>query len=119
MTLRHCFAGTLLVCSSAFAADVSGHWVFEGDVSGNPIEMQCDLKQEGTKLEGTCKTNNGEIKLAGAVNDPKVRFSYAVDYQGSTYTLYYTGTLDTEAGTLIKGDIEVSGTTGTFTAKKA
>ncbi len=119
MTLRHCIAGTFLLCSSAFAADVSGHWTFEGDVAGNPVQMECDLKQDGTKLEGTCKTNNGDIKLAGAVNDPKVRFSYAIDYQGTTYTLYYTGVLDPAAATAMKGDIEVSGTSGSFSAKKS
>ena len=76
------------------AADVTGQWSFEGDVSGNPIQLQCDLKQDGAKLEGNCKALGMDVKLAGEVNDPKVRFSYALDYQGTTYTLYYTGTVE-------------------------
>ena len=105
-----------LVCISALAADLTGHWTFEGDVSGNPIKLACDLKQDAGKMEGTCKSPNGEVKIAGEVNDPKVRFSYAVDYQGSTYTLYYSGAVEPD-GTM-KGDIQVSGTTGSFTARK-
>jgi hypothetical protein len=107
---------TALTCLSALAADVTGHWNFDGDVSGNPIKLACDLKQDGGKMEGTCKTPNGDVKIAGEVNDPKVRFSYAVDYQGSTYTLYYSGTI--EADGTMKGDIQVSGTTGSFAARK-
>jgi hypothetical protein len=99
------------------AADLTGHWTFEGDVNGSPIQLDCHLKQDGTKLEGTCKSAAAEVRLAGEVNDPKVRFSYAVEYQGSTYTLYYSGTLASDSA--MKGEIEVSGTAGTFSAKKA
>ena len=106
-----------LVCAlPALAADVTGHWVFEGDITGNPVNLECELKQHGTRLEGICKSKTGEIKVAGEVSDPKVRFSYAVDYEGTTYTLYYSGTL--ESGSSLKGEIEVSGTTGSFSARK-
>ncbi|MDQ1472273.1 MAG: hypothetical protein QOJ99_3753 [Bryobacterales bacterium] len=98
------------------AADLTGHWSFDGDVNGSPIRLECDLKQEGTKLEGACKSQSSDFKLAGEVNDPKVRFSYAVDYQGSTYTLYYTGTLDSDSA--MKGEIQVSGASGAFTAAR-
>ena len=99
------------------AADVSGHWMFEGDVSGNPIQLECDLKQEGAKLSGSCKASTGEVQVAGEVNDPKVRFSYTVDYQGTAYTLYYSGTLESDDA--MKGEIGVAGTAGSFTAKRA
>src|SRR5205809_682018 len=79
------------------AADLTGHWIFDGEVNGNPVQLECDLKQEGAKLSGTCKTQTGEVQLAGETNDPKVRFSYSVDYQGSTYTLYYSGTLESDS----------------------
>lgn len=116
MNLQKGIFGLLCSVLPAAAADVTGRWSFEGDVTGNPIRLQCELRQNGDKLEGTCTSKNGEVKLAGAVNDPKVRFSYAVDYQGTTYTLYYSGTLDSDSG--MKGEIEVSGTTGTFSARK-
>ena len=71
------------------AADVTGHWNFDGDVSGNAIHLECSLKQAGAKLEGTCKTAESDIKLAGEVNEPKVRFSYAVN-QRAPLTLCIT-----------------------------
>jgi hypothetical protein len=105
-----------LLTMRAAAADLTGHWSFDGDVSGNSIRLECDLKQDGAKLEGVCKSQGVDLKLAGEVNDPKVRFSYAVDYQGSTYTLYYSGTLESDVA--MKGEIQVSGATGAFTATK-
>ena len=115
MILRSAIAFALFTFPLA-AADLTGHWIFEGDVSGNPIHLDCDLKQDGIKLQAACKSAQADVKLAGEVNDPKVRFSYAVEYQGTTYTLYYSGTL--ESDTAMKGEIEVSGTSGTFSARK-
>ncbi len=88
----------------AFGADLTGTWQFTGDVSGN--------------LSGTCKSPTASnIPVAGEVNEQKVTFSYSVDYQGTTYTLQYTGKVD-EAGAGLTGGIEVAGTGGTFSAKK-
>ncbi len=114
------FAKTVLICGCGFspllAADISGHWIFEGDVNGNPVSLDCNLKQTADKFEGACKSKNGDVQLAGEVSDPKVRFSYSVNYEGNTYTLYYSGTLESE--TSLKGDIQVSGVSGTFAARK-
>src|SRR3954454_23822418 len=95
------------------AADLTGNWSFDGEVNGSPVQLQCQLKQEGGKLSGTCKTVNADVQLAGEVNDPKVRFSYSVDYQGTVYTLYYSGTMESDS--VLKGEIGVSGANGTFT----
>jgi hypothetical protein len=106
------------VTAPAWAADLTGTWQFVGDVSGNPVELECALKQDGTKLSGTCKSPlASNIPVAGEVSDKKVTFSYSVDYQGATYTLQYTGKVD-EAGTGLTGGIEVAGAGGTFSAKK-
>ena len=61
------FDSSSLACFPAFGADVTGHWNFEGDVSGNPVKLECDLKQDGGKMEGSCKSPNGDVKLAGEV----------------------------------------------------
>lgn len=106
----------LLAAAPLSAADITGHWTFEGDVSGNPVQLDCELKQEGAKLSGTCKTGAADVEIAGEVNDPKVRFSYSVDYQGATYTLAYSGTLESDSA--MHGEIGVAGTAGTFKAKR-
>jgi hypothetical protein len=116
MTARRLLPTFALACLRAAAADLSGHWTFEGDVVGNPVKLECDLRQDGSKLEGTCKTREADVKISGEVNDPKVRFSYATEHDGNIYTLYYSGALDSAAG--MKGEIQVSGVTGTFTGRK-
>jgi hypothetical protein len=106
------------MAAPAWAGDLSGTWQFVGDVSGNPVEIECALKQDGSKLSGTCKSPAASnIPVAGEVDEQKVTFSYSVDYQGTTYTLQYTGKVD-EAGTGLTGGIEVAGAGGTFSAKK-
>lgn len=98
-------------------ADLTGSWNLTGEFGGgNVFRLACGLKQQGDRLEGTCKSRTGEIRLAGAVNYPKVRFSYAVDLQGSTYTLYYSGTQESEV--LIAGEMEGNGARGSFIARR-
>jgi hypothetical protein len=106
----------LIAGTGVEAADISGKWSFEGDVAGNPVKLECEMKQEGMKLSGTCKTQGADVQVAGEVNDPKVRFSYSVDHEGTTYTLYYSGTLDSADS--MAGEIGVAGVSGTFSAKR-
>ncbi len=104
-------------CSLSLAAsDISGRWQITGDVDGNPVKSACTIKQDGAKLTGTCTTEGKDTPVAGELNDQKVTFHYDVEYQGDTYTLNYTGTLQSD--TEMKGDIDVSGASGDFTAKK-
>jgi hypothetical protein len=108
----------ILMAAPAWAADLTGTWQFSGDVSGNPVEIECALKQVAGKVSGMCKNAaSSSIPITGEVNDQKVTLTYSVDYQGTTYTLQYTGKVD-EAGTGLTGGIEVAGAGGTFTAKK-
>ena len=46
----------------------------------------------------------------------KVTWQYDVEYNGQTYTLVFTGTL--ESDTAMKGAFRVGGGDGAFTAKK-
>ena len=101
----------------AFAADITGHWSFDGDVEGNPVKHECDFKQDGAQLSGTCKsTERDPWTIAGKVDGSKVTFSYDAEHEGEKYNLVYTGTLDGDS--TLKGEIEVAGVTGDFTAKK-
>jgi hypothetical protein len=100
------------------AADVTGHWQLKGEVAGNPILADCNLKQDAAKLAGTCKVEGmGAWNVAGEVQEKKITFHHDVDYAGSTYTLSYTGTFSTDVE--VRGDIEVSGASGEFTLTKA
>jgi beta-glucosidase len=107
-----------LIALPLTAADMSGRWKISGDVAGNPIQADCQFTQAGSKFAGPCKAASAtaEWKVEGLVNDGKVIFHYDVDYQGSTYTLNYSGRF--ESDTTIKGDIDVGGAGGEFTATK-
>ncbi len=64
----------------AWAADLTGTWQFTGDVSGNPVEIECVLKQSGSKLSGTCKSPTASnIPIAGEVNEQKVSLTYTLE----------------------------------------
>jgi len=113
------FVGTaFLVCGLAAlplaAADANGRWQLKGEVAGNPILADCNFKQDAAKLAGTCKAEGMDTwKVEGEIQENKIAFHHDVDYQGSTYTLNYTGTFETAS--LAKGDIEVAGAAGEFT----
>jgi hypothetical protein len=98
------------------AADVSGTWDVDGDVVGNPVKFACALKQDGETLSGTATVAGKEVTVKGSVKDRVVTFQFDVDYEGTTYTDVFTGTIGDD-GT-IAGTIAVAGVEGRFTAKK-
>ncbi len=99
------------------AADISGTWLLDGQVSDVPVKRTCTLKQEGSKLTGMCKSADGvEAPVEGEVSEQKVKFQYNADYQGTTYTLKYAGIMDSD--TAMKGDIDAGAASGSFTGKK-
>jgi hypothetical protein len=119
--MRHAGWMWLLAASAALplaASDLSGGWSLKGEIAGNVLEVKCSLKQDGdNKLAGTCKTNDmPDSKTTGELKEKVVTFQYDVEYQGQTYTLVYTGTLDTE--TSVKGTVEAGGASGDFTGTK-
>lgn len=105
----------------AFAQDFSGVWKIAGNVADQPIAATCTFKQAETHITGSCKMDQSDkaLDVKGEVHDKQVSWKYDIDYQGTTYTLTYTGTPDS-AGAAIKGSILVipSDTEGDFTATK-
>jgi hypothetical protein len=98
------------------ALDVTGGWKITGDVVGNAIAADCTLTQNAAAVGGTCTINGASPAVTGQVAGKAVTFQFPVSHQGTDYTLVFKGN-PTETGDL-KGDIEVAGVTGTFTAAK-
>ena len=101
----------------AGAGDIAGKWAMEGDVVGNPVNLDCSIEQKGEgKIGGTCTEKGGDgsesLDIAGEAKAEKFSFSFTTS---SGYTLTYTGTVEGDA---VKGDIEVSGANGSFTGKR-
>ena len=113
LTIRAALAAIAIVLPVA-AADISGNWTLTGDVVGNPISMKCSLKQEGTKVTGTCTHEGRDASpTTGTVEGDKVTLTHSVD----VYDLTFTATLDA-AGTSMKGAIAVANVEGTFSGTK-
>jgi hypothetical protein len=105
-----------LLAAPAQAADVSGDWKIDGEISGYTVNSVCTLKQQDNKLTGECKSDQNDSPLKGEVDGQKVTWQYDVDYNGEKYTLQWTATL--ESDTAMKGTISAGGGEGAFTAKK-
>jgi len=99
---------------AAASAGISGNWTFTGDVVGNPVNMKCALKQEDTKVSGSCNYDNGgAAPTTGSVSGETVTFQNSAQ----NYDLTYTGTLD-GAHASMKGEIAVAGVSGNFSGAK-
>ena len=112
----------LLICIAlAFAAsepaDVSGVWNLEMEwsSSGSRSTGVCTLKQDATRLSGTCADKSS---VTGEVHDKTLTWQVRVDEDGQKGRMTFEGTLD-ESGTTIRGTCAVvDGPSGTFTMKK-
>jgi hypothetical protein len=102
--LISCFALSLtLIFGTAAMAQksVAGEWDAVFNTPGGPQPLKLIFKVDGEKLTGTAKRSRGDVALAGTVKGDDIAFSYSVDYNGNSVTLYFTGK--------VKGDA-ISGT---------
>jgi hypothetical protein len=103
----------------ALADDVSGVWKVNGQIADHIITPTCTLKQADKEISGNCKVDaDHTLDVKGSVNDKQVTWKYDQEYEGTVYTLTYTGTLDSD--TSMKGTVtaDPSDSSGDFTAKK-
>jgi hypothetical protein len=109
----------LMTSLPAFAADFSGVWKVDGAIEDHPITPTCTLKQGDNHVTGSCTLDVDHVAdVTGEVKEKQLTWRYKVEYQGTTYTLTYVGTLESDAS--IKGSVtaDPSDTDGDFTAKK-
>jgi len=101
------------VSGFALADGVSGDWKISGDVVGNAIDAVCTFAGSGDKTTAAC----GPAGKAGAPAPAKVAGTDVTwDWDAGQAVLTFKGKLDSDKS--MKGDIEVSGVTGSFTAAK-
>ena len=97
----------------ALADDVTGAWKITGDVVGNAVETVCTFAGAGAKMTAACVAGDKASPAAPVtVSGKDVSWDWATDQA----TLTFKGKLDSDKS--MKGDIEVSGVTGSFTAAK-
>jgi len=61
-------------------ADLSGKWTLNGEVQGNPVNLDCAFTAAtDTRLAGRCQVNGMEaVDVSGAVKGAAVEFSFTV-----------------------------------------
>jgi hypothetical protein len=130
MTKKLLFVTTILLALTftAFAADVSGKWVYEqpGRGGGNPSKITLTLKQDGAKLTGNESRpgrdgNAMETEISdGKVDGSNISFKVTRNFNGNSFVSDFTGTV---SGDEIKLKITRQGQNGPqtteVTAKKA
>ena len=107
----------LLLSAVAFAADVTGKWDVNVDLSIGSSTVRFDLPQSGEKVTGTYYGQLGERKLTGTVKGETVEIQFDGEYDGQKFTVLYKGTVEGGAkmsGKAVYGELA----DGTFTATK-
>ena len=99
------------VSGAAFADDVTGAWTITGDVAGNAIEnVTCTFDAKNA----TCGGKDGKTAAPSPVTVAGKDVTW--DWDAGQAVLTFKGKLDSDKS--MKGDIEVQGITGSFTAAK-
>src|SRR5260370_5535040 len=110
----------LLFASSAFGAqNLTGHWAIHNNIAGNENDQECGLVVTDNKISGSCKSQDKNLPVTGAVDGNQVTWQFQSEYNGSPLTLIYNATLDDS--NKVAGTVEVQpfGITGDFTATRA
>jgi hypothetical protein len=119
---RFFLAGVFVVAISTPAADaptIAGEWNIHQSIAGNENDENCSFTVAEGKIAGTCKVNEQTPKVTGTVDGKKLTWNFNVEYQGSTLTLTYTGSLDDADKFTGSVDVQPYGVSGDFTAQRA
>jgi hypothetical protein len=100
------------ITASGPTASIAGSWHVHSIVSGSEYDSNCVIAQTDKVIAGTCKSDNGEVKIAGTVDGPKATWKFDSEYQGTPINLTYTGAFDDKgkfSGTVDVQPFNVSG----------
>jgi invasion protein IalB len=93
-------------------SSLAGKWHVHTTVNGTDYDSDCVIAQTDKVIAGTCKSDNGEVKIAGSVDGSKATWKFDSDYQGTPINLTYTGAFDAQgkfSGTVDVAPFNVSG----------
>jgi hypothetical protein len=76
------------------ATAVAGQWQMSVQTPHGPMKAELQVKQDGTKIKGTCETDHmGSLALTGTVDGKKISFTIEIQ-DGQKLT--FSGTIDGE-----------------------
>lgn len=114
--------GVLVLAGVAAAAqpkavNVTGEWTMTVATDGGPITATLVFTQDGEKVTGAVRSEQGELPLEGTFKEKTLTFSFLYPApDGNTLTVTMTGTVD---GDEIKGTWDAGGVAaGDWTATR-
>jgi len=108
----------LVLCVSAFAADVDGKWAGTVTTPNGDVPVGFTFKADGEKLTGSTMGFDGtEVAISdGKVDGKNISFKVTFDFGGMPFVLNYKGVV---SPTEIKVTGEAAGMPFEFVVKKA
>jgi hypothetical protein len=103
----------------AAPTSLAGKWHNHTTVSGTDYDSDCVITQTDKAIAGTCKSDNGEVKITGTYDGGKVTYKFDSDYQGTPINLTYTGAFDDKGKVVGIVDVQPFAVTGDFEMKPA
>ena len=110
-------AAAALLALPAVASAQTQKWKISGDVSGFQYTLNCTLEIAGGKISGPCVSDQdpAPVQTAGTYTDAGgSEFAYDVKFQDMPLHVVYKG--QQQADGTVKGTVDASGNSGTFTA---
>lgn len=120
MKLRALIQGmvlSLLLVTSAFAADITGKWKGESEMNGQKRETNFTFEVKGSALTGTVSGRMGDSKIEdGKVDGNDISFSVTRNMGGNDVKVQYKGVV---SGEEIKFTVTAGERTFDLVAKRA
>jgi hypothetical protein len=101
----------------AAPASLAGKWHNHTTVNGTDYDSDCVFTQTDKAIAGTCKSDQGEVKIAGTYDAGKATWKGDSEYQGTPINLTYTGAFDASGKLVGTVDVEPFAVTGDFELK--
>lgn len=119
MNVRVLLAFTAALTCAADEPSLTGEWRIHRSAAGNESTHICSLTQKDKSLTGSCRSDQGEVKITGSVDGKNVTFTYKTERDGSPLTVIYKGTVD--SSTKMSGSVTAVefGIDGEFTATRS
>ncbi len=112
----------MLSLTMTTAAEVAGNWTIAAKIMEMDVPLECTFAQDGETLSGTCKGPGAPpegVRIRGASTGTKISWTYDIAVQGMDLTITYTGEVDADKASSVKGEISMMGqTSGAFTGTR-
>lgn len=108
---------TAISATSLAAQNVAGTWDASYNTPGGPRSFKVVLVQDGEKLTGAVKREQGDSPLVGTAKNDTVKFVYQIEYGGNKLDMTVMAKVTADA---MKGIVDFAGQAQEpFEAKKA